>query len=122
MQGVKDASGLYEVERRNRYAARPGFRIGAQVISHCEMRYLVPRVVTISRSPRTHRAFGADRHSNWKSAPMVGGRAEGTPAKGGSFQSSRSAEKPSIYRYFGQRAKCGYECPGARHSIHPSES
>ena len=27
MQGVKDASGLYEVERRDCYAARPGFRI-----------------------------------------------------------------------------------------------
>jgi quercetin dioxygenase-like cupin family protein len=27
MQGVKDASGLYEVERRECYAARPGFRI-----------------------------------------------------------------------------------------------
>jgi len=27
MQGVKDASGLYEVERRACYAARPGFRI-----------------------------------------------------------------------------------------------
>jgi hypothetical protein len=27
MQGVKDASGLYEVERRATYAARPGFRI-----------------------------------------------------------------------------------------------
>jgi hypothetical protein len=27
MQGVKDASGLYEVERRATYAARPGIRI-----------------------------------------------------------------------------------------------
>jgi hypothetical protein len=27
MQDVKDASGLYEVERRATYAARPGFRI-----------------------------------------------------------------------------------------------
>jgi hypothetical protein len=27
MQGVKDASGLYEVERRAYHAARPGFRI-----------------------------------------------------------------------------------------------
>ena len=27
MQGVKDASGLYEVERRAYYAARPCFRI-----------------------------------------------------------------------------------------------
>ena len=27
MQGVKDASGLYEVERRDCYAVRPGFRI-----------------------------------------------------------------------------------------------
>jgi quercetin dioxygenase-like cupin family protein len=27
VQGVKDASGLYEVERRASYAARPGFRI-----------------------------------------------------------------------------------------------
>ena len=27
MQGVTDASGLYEVERRDCYAARPGFRI-----------------------------------------------------------------------------------------------
>jgi mannose-6-phosphate isomerase-like protein (cupin superfamily) len=27
MQGVKDASGLYEVERRAEHAARPGFRI-----------------------------------------------------------------------------------------------
>jgi quercetin dioxygenase-like cupin family protein len=27
MQGVKDASGLYEVERRDTHAARPGFRI-----------------------------------------------------------------------------------------------
>ena len=27
MQGVKDASGLYEVERRTYHAARPGFRI-----------------------------------------------------------------------------------------------
>jgi quercetin dioxygenase-like cupin family protein len=27
MQGVKDATGLYEVERRATYAARPGFRI-----------------------------------------------------------------------------------------------
>jgi hypothetical protein len=27
MQGVKDASGLYEVERRAYHAVRPGFRI-----------------------------------------------------------------------------------------------
>ncbi len=27
MQGVKDASGLYEGERRAYHAARPGFRI-----------------------------------------------------------------------------------------------
>ena len=27
MPGVKDASGLYEVERRDMHAARPGFRI-----------------------------------------------------------------------------------------------
>jgi hypothetical protein len=27
MQGVKDASGLYEVERRAYHATRPGFRI-----------------------------------------------------------------------------------------------
>jgi len=33
MQGVKDASGLYEVERRALHAARPGFRISELQIS-----------------------------------------------------------------------------------------
>jgi mannose-6-phosphate isomerase-like protein (cupin superfamily) len=33
MQGVKDASGLYEVERRIYHAARPGFRIAELQIS-----------------------------------------------------------------------------------------
>jgi quercetin dioxygenase-like cupin family protein len=33
MQGVKDASGLYEVERRAIHAARPGFRISELQIS-----------------------------------------------------------------------------------------
>jgi hypothetical protein len=33
MQGVKDASGLYEVERRAYHAARPGFRIAELQIS-----------------------------------------------------------------------------------------
>ena len=33
MQGVKDASGLYEVERRTYHAARPGFRIAELQIS-----------------------------------------------------------------------------------------
>jgi quercetin dioxygenase-like cupin family protein len=32
-QGVPDASHLYEVERRERYGARPGFRIGELQIS-----------------------------------------------------------------------------------------
>jgi quercetin dioxygenase-like cupin family protein len=32
-QGVKDASGLYEVERRAYHAARPGFRIAELQIS-----------------------------------------------------------------------------------------
>jgi quercetin dioxygenase-like cupin family protein len=33
MQGVKDSSGLYEVERRAIHAARPGFRINELQIS-----------------------------------------------------------------------------------------
>ena len=33
MQGVKDASGLYEVERRTYHAARPDFRIAELQIS-----------------------------------------------------------------------------------------
>jgi quercetin dioxygenase-like cupin family protein len=33
MQGVKDSSGLYEVERRARHAERPGFRITELQIS-----------------------------------------------------------------------------------------
>jgi len=33
MQGVKDSSGLYEVERRARHAERPGFRIQELQIS-----------------------------------------------------------------------------------------
>ena len=33
MQGVKDASGLYEVERRAYHAMRPGFRIAELQIS-----------------------------------------------------------------------------------------
>src|SRR5437764_13936534 len=33
MQGVKDASHLYEVERRARHAERPGFRISELQIS-----------------------------------------------------------------------------------------
>ena len=33
MQGVKDASPLYEVERRAEHAARPGFRITELQIS-----------------------------------------------------------------------------------------
>ena len=33
MQAVKDSSGLYEVERRAYYAARPGFRIAELQIS-----------------------------------------------------------------------------------------
>ena len=33
MQGVKDSSGLYEVERRARHAERPGFRINELQIS-----------------------------------------------------------------------------------------
>jgi quercetin dioxygenase-like cupin family protein len=33
MQGVKDSSGLYEVERRAYYAERPGFRIAELQIS-----------------------------------------------------------------------------------------
>ena len=33
MQGVKDASGLYEVERRAYHAVRPGFRIAELQIS-----------------------------------------------------------------------------------------
>ena len=33
MQGVKDASGLYEVERRAYHATRPGFRIAELQIS-----------------------------------------------------------------------------------------
>ncbi|MBV8285574.1 MAG: cupin domain-containing protein, partial [Hyphomicrobiales bacterium] len=33
MKGVKDASGLYEVERRAYHAARPGFRIAELQIS-----------------------------------------------------------------------------------------
>ena len=33
MQALKDASHLYEVERRERYGARPGFRIGELQIS-----------------------------------------------------------------------------------------
>jgi quercetin dioxygenase-like cupin family protein len=33
MQGVKDASHLYEVERRARHAERPGFRINELTIS-----------------------------------------------------------------------------------------
>jgi hypothetical protein len=40
MQGVKDASGLYEVERRASYAARPGFRIVELQISPAQK---VPR-------------------------------------------------------------------------------
>jgi len=33
MEGVKDSSGLYEVERRAYHAARPGFRIAELQIS-----------------------------------------------------------------------------------------
>ena len=33
MQGVKDSSGLYEVERRAYHAARPGFRIAELQLS-----------------------------------------------------------------------------------------
>ena len=33
MQGVKDSSGLYEVERRAYYGERPGFRIAELQIS-----------------------------------------------------------------------------------------
>jgi len=33
MQGVKDSSGLYDVERRARHAERPGFRINELQIS-----------------------------------------------------------------------------------------
>ena len=33
MAGVKDSSGLYEVERRARHAERPGFRISELQIS-----------------------------------------------------------------------------------------
>ncbi len=33
MKGVKDSSGLYEVERRAYHAARPGFRIAELQIS-----------------------------------------------------------------------------------------
>jgi quercetin dioxygenase-like cupin family protein len=33
MQGIKDASGLYEVERRAYHATRPGFRIAELQIS-----------------------------------------------------------------------------------------
>jgi Mannose-6-phosphate isomerase len=33
MKGVKDSSGLYEVERRARHAERPGFRISELQIS-----------------------------------------------------------------------------------------
>src|SRR5207249_1449193 len=36
-QGVKDASGLYEVERRTCHAARPGFRIAELQISPTQM-------------------------------------------------------------------------------------
>ena len=33
MEGVKDAAGLYEVERRARHAERPGFRISELQLS-----------------------------------------------------------------------------------------
>jgi len=33
MEGVKDSSGLYEVERQAYHAARPGFRIAELQIS-----------------------------------------------------------------------------------------
>jgi quercetin dioxygenase-like cupin family protein len=37
MQAVKDSSGIYQVERRSYYAARPGFRIAEMQISSTQI-------------------------------------------------------------------------------------
>ena len=65
MKGVKDSSGLYEVERRAYHAARPGFRIAELQISptqkvpwhyHSNVHdtfYVAPRLSQVVSSRRT---------------------------------------------------------------------
>jgi len=52
MQGVKDASGLYEVERRECYAARPGFRIVELQISPVQKVCWRDRSASFCKTPK----------------------------------------------------------------------